>query len=265
MRTISILGCGWLGLPLALRLKENDFLVRGSTTTHKKLSLLKCHALDAHVIDLSLPYSVTSGFFDSEILVISIPPKLKANGGDQYISSIRLLQEKLKATLIEKVILISTTAVYPDVGSIVREDDALSDHPIVKAEKLLLEDDRLKSTVIRLGGLIGPGRHPSNFFKGKEISSPAAFVNMITRNDCIKVVISIIQSDAWGQIFNACADQHPTKEEFYTFATRLSKMDPPRFLANGDPGKIVSCEKIKAHLGIEFENLNDSLREMTDN
>ncbi|TVQ69093.1 MAG: SDR family NAD(P)-dependent oxidoreductase, partial [Balneolaceae bacterium] len=37
---ISIMGCGWLGFPLGLRLLEQDHFVRGSTTTKDKIPLL---------------------------------------------------------------------------------------------------------------------------------------------------------------------------------------------------------------------------------
>jgi nucleoside-diphosphate-sugar epimerase len=38
---ISILGCGWLGFPLGIRLLERDHFVRGSTTTKDKIPLLE--------------------------------------------------------------------------------------------------------------------------------------------------------------------------------------------------------------------------------
>ena len=37
---ISILGCGWLGFPLAKSLVEKGFSVKGSTTSENKLSIL---------------------------------------------------------------------------------------------------------------------------------------------------------------------------------------------------------------------------------
>jgi len=36
MTQISILGCGWLGLPLAKAILENEFSVKGSTTSREK-------------------------------------------------------------------------------------------------------------------------------------------------------------------------------------------------------------------------------------
>lgn len=39
-QTISIMGCGWLWLPLAERLVQQGYTVKGSTTTPGKLGLL---------------------------------------------------------------------------------------------------------------------------------------------------------------------------------------------------------------------------------
>mgnify|MGYP003615968040 CR=1 FL=1 len=38
---ISILGCGWLGFPLAQKLIETGYEVKGSTTSESKLEALK--------------------------------------------------------------------------------------------------------------------------------------------------------------------------------------------------------------------------------
>ena len=53
MTQISILGCGWLGLPLAKALLENGFLVKGSTTSVGKLSVLENLGIQAFQIELS--------------------------------------------------------------------------------------------------------------------------------------------------------------------------------------------------------------------
>lgn len=41
MQKISVLGCGWLGLPLSKKLIESGFVVKGSTTSSEKLSQLE--------------------------------------------------------------------------------------------------------------------------------------------------------------------------------------------------------------------------------
>ncbi|WP_321539617.1 NAD(P)-binding domain-containing protein [Flavobacterium piscinae] len=41
MKQISILGCGWLGMPLAKHLLQKGYSIKGSTTTETKLELLQ--------------------------------------------------------------------------------------------------------------------------------------------------------------------------------------------------------------------------------
>ena len=41
MRNVSILGCGWLGKPLAISLLDDGYSLKGSTTKEEKLALLE--------------------------------------------------------------------------------------------------------------------------------------------------------------------------------------------------------------------------------
>jgi len=50
MTQISILGYGWLGLPLAKVLLENGFSVKGSTTSVEKISVLENSGIQPYLI-----------------------------------------------------------------------------------------------------------------------------------------------------------------------------------------------------------------------
>ena len=52
MGEISILGCGWLGLPLGEHLVREGQAVRGSTTTPARLSELAARDIEPFRIDL---------------------------------------------------------------------------------------------------------------------------------------------------------------------------------------------------------------------
>ena len=52
-KQISIIGCGWLGLPLAKYLSNEGFVIKGSTTSSKKLELLKTHHIEGFLIHLN--------------------------------------------------------------------------------------------------------------------------------------------------------------------------------------------------------------------
>ena len=55
MISISVLGCGWLGLPLAQRLVNQGYLVKGSSTRQSLIvELKKSNIRDSSVI-LSIP------------------------------------------------------------------------------------------------------------------------------------------------------------------------------------------------------------------
>ena len=77
MRTVSILGCGWLGEPLAVSLKEAGFLVRGSARDPEKLPALLEKGVEPHLIDISPEVSGenTDEFFSSDVLFINFPPE----------------------------------------------------------------------------------------------------------------------------------------------------------------------------------------------
>ena len=50
---IAIIGCGWLGLPLAKKLIKEIFIVKGSTTSKEKISVLKTEKIEPFLIDLN--------------------------------------------------------------------------------------------------------------------------------------------------------------------------------------------------------------------
>ena len=82
MKKISILGCGWLGLPLAKTLIEKGNSVKGSTTSIEKIIILKELEIEPYTISLSaneIKGNINSFLDQSEVLIINIPPKLRGS------------------------------------------------------------------------------------------------------------------------------------------------------------------------------------------
>ena len=130
MKQISILGCGWLGLPLAKALLENSFAVKGSTTSVEKLSVLENSGIQGFQIELSetkIQGDVDSFLDNSKVLIIDIPPKLRGNSKEDFVSKIKNLIPFVEKSSIEKVLFISSTSVYGDTSSFdCAQDDTLS-------------------------------------------------------------------------------------------------------------------------------------------
>jgi nucleoside-diphosphate-sugar epimerase len=136
MKQISILGCGWLGLPLAKALIEKGFSVKGSTTSNTKLSVIEKLGIQPFLIALSEDKTEgdLDGFLEnSKILIIDIPPKLRGSGTDPSTALRKTFVEKIKNIIphieksaVEKVLFISSTSVYAEDNSIITENSPLN-------------------------------------------------------------------------------------------------------------------------------------------
>lgn len=264
MKQISILGCGWLGLPLAKSLIEKGFSVKGSTTSFEKISILKDNGIDAFQIEIGeseIKGEINSFLENSEILIIDIPPKLRGASSENFVKKIQNLISFIEKSAVEKVIFISSTSVYSDDNSIVKEDtkpnpDTESGKQLLEAENLLQSNPDFKTTVIRFGGLIGEERHPIHFLAGKQnIENPDAPINLIHQKDCIRIIESIIKSDCWNETFNAVAPFHPTRKTYYTQkATELNLSLPEFNDEKKSLGKTIISDKLEKILEYKFQN-----------
>lgn len=246
MNRISILGCGWLGKPLAVSFLEDGFSVKGSTTSENKIDNLESLGIESYLVNIS-EFEEFDQFLASDILVIAITSK-DVDGFENLIAQIQ-------ESSIQKVIFISSTSVYPSVNKIMtEEDEVVENHPLVEIENLFKENTFFETTIIRFAGLFGGERHPAHWFtNGRKIPQPKGFVNMIHREDCIKIIHEIIAQNSWNQVFNACADHHPTRRSFYTLAKLSKDFEVPEFEENAVyQWKIISSKKVQHVLGYNF-------------
>ena len=58
-KTVSILGCGWLGLPLAKLLIAKGFNVKGSTTSEHKLHTLAQYGIASILVHFNKNSSIS--------------------------------------------------------------------------------------------------------------------------------------------------------------------------------------------------------------
>jgi len=260
--SISLLGCGWLGLPLATSLIQKGHAVKGSTTSENKLTILKSQGIIPNLISLredKVVGDVTAFLEGSSILIIDIPPKLRGAEKENFVAKMALLLPYIEATAIEKVILISSTSVYPDSNESITEDteprpDSESGKQLLQVEQLFKNSKKFQTTVVRFGGLIGEDRHPVVFLSGrKNIEQPEAPINLIHRVDCIGIIEKIISNDIWNETFNAVAPFHPTRKDYYTNMAKNLGIPLPEFTSDAISwGKTISSEKITSFLQYQF-------------
>ncbi len=262
--TISILGCGWLGLALGKQLVREGYIVKGSTQTVQKLSILHQHKITPFLIGVQKKIKGTnlSQFFQSDILILNIPPGRKRKDVEKaYPKQIAAIIQQVAIHGIKKVLFASSTSIYGNVNRIVTEADepkpeTSTGKALVRAEYLFMQNETFETSILRLGGLVGNGREAGRFLAGKkDLKNGFAPVNLVHRDDCIAIISKIIADNYWGQIFNVCADEHPTRHKFYTQQARKQGLEPPTFLLEEAYFfKKVSNYKVKQALSYEFLN-----------
>jgi nucleoside-diphosphate-sugar epimerase len=258
--TISILGCGWLGVPLAKHLLEKGFSVKGSVTSVEKFGLLRNNGI--------LPYQVVLNetsveiskpdFFDCEVLIISVPPRRIEGIERIFPAQIGHVIPLIIKAGIRKMIFISSTSVYPDHLQTAREGDVFppdkaSGKALLLAENLLNNLTDFETTILRFGGLIGADRNPARFLQKSTRAVANTPVNLIHQDDCIGIISEIIHQELWGETLNACSPEHPFKKEFYGKAARISGLPEPLISDLPESYKIVDSSKLIRLLNYNFK------------
>lgn len=258
-RSISILGCGWLGVSLAKHFLEDGFSVKGSVTSEEKFGILRDAGVSPYRIVLSDTEVILDypDFFKCDVLVISIPPR-RIEGIEQvFPSQIRRLIPFILKAGIQKVIFISSTSVYPDQKQLARENEILfpdkaSGKALADAENLLREQSGFKTTIVRFGGLIGADRNPARFLLKSAQPTANAPVNLIHQDDCIGIISAIIRQELWGETLNACCPEHPMKKDFYEKAAIQSGLPVPVISEELAAFKTIDSSKLIRLLNYQF-------------
>lgn len=185
---------------------------------------------------------------------------------EQYLFQIQQLVDRIKSSPIKNVIFISSTSVYPELNKeLIDTAEADENSPLYQSEKLFTQCTNFKTTVIRFGGLIGPGRQPSRFFAGKkDIPNGRAPVNLIHLEDCIDIIEAVLNQQKFGETYHAAAPTHPIRSAFYGLAAQAAGLVIPEFINELKDWKIINPAKLEDDLGYFFlyPNLIDYLEEM---
>lgn len=262
--TIAVLGCGWLGLPLAKQLLAQGHRVIGTTTSTEQLPLLIEQGIEAHLLQLGSEFSAADearlvGLLSQvSTLVLNVPPRAAVAGG--YPQLLRPVHRAVAAARLQAVLFVSTTGVYPDEPRLMSETNALSTRDaasdVLRTEgHFVPRYGQWRSTVVRLGGLIGPGRAPGRFLAGRQnLPQGKAPTNLLHLTDAVGVLSTIIGQGVWGHTLNVCAQQHPLRQDFYPAAAIHLGLEPPTFQPNGGDGKTIDSSRLRSLVPYNFQH-----------
>jgi nucleoside-diphosphate-sugar epimerase len=263
MKKVSIIGLGWLGEATGLLLQKQGYQVLGSSTRPEKVETLRKRGLDAIHFALS-PAPEGMGYqrlFDSEILVVTLPPRSRQGDGELYLQQLASLRELIAESSVKQLIFISSTGIYSNENKAVPyteeevSESTAGNAILYRAEALMASSSSYQLTVLRMGGLMGVDRIPGIYFSGKEQVVGHTRVNFIHQVDAARMVAWVIDQGLWNQTFNGVAPEHPLRREVYAKNSNTLGILPPasyQDAADEKEGRWIGSEKIRA-TGFTFD------------
>lgn len=262
---MGILGCGWLGFPLAQSLHAQGYAVRGATRSKVQWEQIKESSISPFLVDAKEDEILGElDFFNGlDVLIIALPPGVRNNPERNFVKGISTIIEVLHEYRIPRVIFISSTSVYGNAQGAMTE--ALAPQPITASgkqlwacEKLLLSTREFQTIILRFGGLIGAGRHPIFNLAGRtSVPNPEGFINFIHLKDCIGMIQEVLKKPLAEGVYNGVCPHHPTRKEYYQAMAQLADVVPPVFKNSPSEFKKISSEKFQEEFNYTFmvENL----------
>ena len=263
-KKIGVLGCGWLGLPLAEHLLTSGHRVSGSTTSNSKISVLSSKKITPYLIKVTKDgIGGDLSFFDEpDIIIIAIPPGLRSNPKKRFDLMIEHCKQACIKNNIKEVIFISSTSVYGNQSGVLTEESQLlpestSGKQLVSCENLLVKTPEFSTTILRMGGLIGVDRHPV-FQLGKKqfIENPNGSVNLIHLTDCIHIINSLIKRKIVNNVYNCVTPYHPSRQKYYNQMADQLGCKRPVFKGINSIDRQVSSDKLTRDFAYHFKVQN---------
>jgi nucleoside-diphosphate-sugar epimerase len=252
MTRIAVLGCGWLGLPLAKELVASGYKVNGSRTKIVKEKI--DYGISSFNIDIENLTNNIEDFLNVNILIITIPPKLK-----NHKVKLSELIKKIENSPVKRVIYTSSISVYGNTSGIITEKTKTnptreSSIEVLETEQLLNNNKNFSTCILRLGGLIGEKRHPAYYLSGKEIKYAKDLINLVNINDCILAIKKLIQNNITNEVFNLVNPGHPEKGTYYKKCCENLKLPIPIVTKHKSSAiKEVSSAKIINSINFQFK------------
>jgi len=271
---VLVIGCGYVGTPLAKRLAALGHEVWGVRRTADSAEALRAIGANPFVADISQPGALDGlpGAFDWVVNLVSSDKGGPAEYRHVYLEGNRNLAAWARAHPVKKIVYTSSTSVYAqNDGSAVKESSPTeppteTSQILLQAEKILVEAvPTVPAVVLRVAGIYGPDRgHLFKQYLKNEAKIPgtgARIINMIHRDDLVEVIIAALKNGRAGEIYNAVDDEPVPLLHFYRWlAETLGKWMPPFGSEEEGPerkraltSKKVQNRKMKVELGVQLK------------
>ncbi|MEC8895255.1 MAG: NAD-dependent epimerase/dehydratase family protein [Planctomycetota bacterium] len=258
-----IIGCGYLGQRVALRLQALGLEVLGTTRSESRARELQEAGIPSAVFELesAADHPLLEQGWDTAVYAAAAG---KDGDAELVFRDAPLACHGLLGGEVERFVQVSSTGVYPQTAG-EELDEESPERPaggrpalVREAERRLLATRAGNALVIRLGGLYGPGRSPLDWlrrpgFRERLRGGAEAWMNWIHIEDAAAAVCAAAAGGRAGEIYLAVDGNPVRRRDFYQLAAELAGVEPPELDPDSaDLGKRLSNHKLIEELGVDL-------------
>jgi nucleoside-diphosphate-sugar epimerase len=258
--SVTVIGCGWLGLPLCEALASQGQLAATTSSQPEKIVRLS-HQFTILPFDIKTE-APNEDLLMSDVIVYTIPP-LGLGEVERFFK---------KIDPHKKIIFISSISIYGKFLGDCNEETLPI--PESKNGKLLIQSESFlrahfkKLTILRPGGLFGQFdevlRHPINSLQGKKnLTNGSEWLHLVDGHDCLFAIKKIIKDNIWNEDFNLVNDVRVRKSEYYPQIANKLGLTAPQYVDQNEITPTsnhtlnhtkISNEKSKKYLSLIYHN-----------
>ena len=233
---VLIIGCGDIGQRVAKIWKNQGITVIGAVKSESSLNTLRQQHLHAIEIDLDKPTGLQELPVKNSLLYYFAPPPAKGMKDTRMTHFLKNME--VNNQLPNRLIYISTSGIYGDQqGQLINEQTPAK--PQVNRAKRRFNAElqltlwgklnKVSITILRVGGIYGPGRLPLQRLKDHipmlhENLAPQT--NRIHADDLAQICVAAATKKAAGEIYNVSDGTNGNMTEY--FNTIADFFDLPR-------------------------------------
>lgn len=258
---IAIIGCGYVGSALAIKLRKNGHYVTTTTRSHSKTANLKAISDDVCILKGNDCEALKNLLQNQHAAILTLAADSQESYEDTYLDTAKALSNIIsEIPQLSQIVYTSSTSVYGNhQGLTVDENTHVSSlHPtgqiLISAEKILMDLSYKERSVciLRLGEIYGPNRQIAERLrqmKGKSLPGDGSSMTNLIHLDDIVAAINFALTQRLNGVFNLCSDIHIPRRDLYAQICQKEGLpaitwDPTKAsLHSGN--KVVSNAKIK--------------------
>jgi nucleoside-diphosphate-sugar epimerase len=257
MKTL-VVGCGYIGLPLALRWRDRGDEIIAWVHSSVSAGLIRPHNFPQVVVGSVAVERLweTVGPCDRVVLCAS-----SNRGGPEMYREVFLEGARMigRHQAAARKVFVSSTSVYGQTaGEIVTEDSPAE--PATETGQILREAEEIAldagAIVVRSAGIYGPGRGVlwEKFRRGEAVieGDGSRWLNQVYREDLVAALALAMERAQPGEVYNAADNEPVMMRDFYAWCAEfLARPLPPSGLVplnrkRGLASKRVSNAKLRA-------------------